>query len=207
MNCCFARCAAKSGSCTLVLGVVDCFPAALLVESHVRQLLYDWLVNLGFWRRRENFYQQNSTRFTKYNDHLIDCSPLRGFPTPEVGTICKDLAMSPCRWHQALAKRHSQLGGIVWPPGRVTFDFVTWLELGEPFGQGFTLYLIADILWQTKLPGKKTLSFNIYYDETNCREKLVFLFSKSLWKFPLVGWNCHRTTLKSCWTNKLIFDV
>ena len=28
--------------------------------------------------------------------------------------------------------------GIVWPPGDASFDFVTWLELGVPFGQGFT---------------------------------------------------------------------
>ena len=32
----------------------------------------------------------------------------------------------------------ARLGGTVWAPADARFDFVTWLELGEPFGQGFT---------------------------------------------------------------------
>ena len=32
----------------------------------------------------------------------------------------------------------ARLGGIVWPPTDTSFDFVTWLELRVPFGQGFT---------------------------------------------------------------------
>ena len=31
------------------------------------------------------------------------------------------------------------LGSTVWPPINARFDFITWLELGVPFGQGLTL--------------------------------------------------------------------
>ena len=48
----------------------------------------------------------------------------------------------------------ARLGGIVWPPPDASFDFVTWLELGAPFGQGSTLksiYLSRGVpsLWST----------------------------------------------------------
>ena len=41
----------------------------------------------------------------------------------------------------------TRLGSSVWPPADASFDFVTWLELEGPFGQGFSgpVWVLAEL--------------------------------------------------------------
>ena len=46
----------------------------------------------------------------------------------------------------------ARLGGIVWPPADASFDFVSWLELGIPFGQGLMVERSSNPLKRSQVP-------------------------------------------------------